>query len=134
MATCVATTMLEVPESQRLITVSLSKIAASRIQKGGINLHKNLLVATVLTKARTAYMIQHIAANKQRAAMAAAPPSSSAAAASSCVEMQEQNAEPVSASSATSSSSSPSSVVMVAAVAPSPPPTPLPPRLPLLKA
>lgn len=58
-----------VPESQRLIAVSLGKIAASRSQKGGINLHKNLLVATVLHKARTAYMVQHY--NRQRAAAAA---------------------------------------------------------------
>lgn len=45
-------------ETQRLITMSLGKIAQSRGQRGGINLHKNLLVATVLHKARTAYMIE----------------------------------------------------------------------------
>ncbi|CAG5120884.1 unnamed protein product [Candidula unifasciata] len=45
-------------ETQRLITVSLGKIAQSRGQRGGINLHKNLLVATVLHKARTAYMME----------------------------------------------------------------------------
>lgn len=45
-------------EAQRLITVSLGKIVASRQQRGGINLHKNLLVACVLNKARTAYMME----------------------------------------------------------------------------
>ncbi|CAG5119757.1 unnamed protein product [Candidula unifasciata] len=45
-------------ETQRLISVSLGKIAQSRGQRGGINLHKNLLVATVLHKARTAYMME----------------------------------------------------------------------------
>jgi hypothetical protein len=45
-------------ESQRLISVSLGKIAQSRCQRGGINLHKNLLVATVLHKARTAYIME----------------------------------------------------------------------------
>ncbi|XP_046376217.1 immediate early response gene 5-like protein [Haliotis cracherodii] len=46
-------------EPQRLIAVSLGKIAASRSQRGGINLHKNLLVASVLHKARTAYMMEN---------------------------------------------------------------------------
>lgn len=45
-------------ETQRLISVSLGKIAQSRSQRGGINLHKNLLVATVLHKARTAFMME----------------------------------------------------------------------------
>lgn len=47
-------------EAQRLITVSISKIAMSRSNRGGINLHKNLLVASVLHKARTAYMLENI--------------------------------------------------------------------------
>lgn len=46
-------------EPQRLIAVSLGKIASSRSQRGGINLHKNLLVASVLHKARTAYMMEN---------------------------------------------------------------------------
>jgi len=37
-------------ETQRLIALSLGKIAASRQKRGGINLHKNLLVASVLLK------------------------------------------------------------------------------------
>lgn len=45
-------------DAQRLIAMSLGKIAASRGQRGGISLHKNLLVATVLTKARTVFMLE----------------------------------------------------------------------------
>lgn len=47
-------------EAQRLMALSLGKIAASRQQRGGINLHKNLLVASVLHKARTAYMMENL--------------------------------------------------------------------------
>lgn len=47
-------------EAQRLVSLSLGKIAASRSQRGGINLHKNLLVASVLHKARTAYMMENL--------------------------------------------------------------------------
>ena len=98
-----STSMMEVPESQRLIAVSLGKIAASRGQKGGINLHKNLLVATVLHKARTAYMIQHINAAKQRVAPTPAPTP-----VPQCVEMKEQNvSEPSSPASSPSPSPSP---------------------------
>lgn len=39
-------------EAQRLISISLAKIASSRCVRGGVSLHKNLLVATVLQKAR----------------------------------------------------------------------------------
>lgn len=42
-------------EAQRLITISLGKIAASRCQRSGINLHKNLLVSTVLNRARNVF-------------------------------------------------------------------------------
>ncbi|KAG8252848.1 uncharacterized protein LOC124364812 [Homalodisca vitripennis] len=43
-------------DAQRLITISLTKIAQSRSQRGGVSLHKNLLVATVLQKARFIFM------------------------------------------------------------------------------
>ncbi|XP_034230627.1 uncharacterized protein LOC117639249 [Thrips palmi] len=43
-------------EAQKLISISLSKIAQSRTQRGGVSLHKNLLVATVLQKARYIFM------------------------------------------------------------------------------
>lgn len=54
-------------ETQRLIAVSMGKIAQSRGQRGGINLHKNLLVATVLHKARTAYMMETYSYQQQQA-------------------------------------------------------------------
>jgi len=43
-------------EVQRIIGLSLSKIQLGRNQRGGLPLHKNLLVATVLNKARDLYM------------------------------------------------------------------------------
>lgn len=43
-------------EAQRLIGISLTKIAQSRAHRGGVSLHKNLLVATVLQKARFIFM------------------------------------------------------------------------------
>lgn len=43
-------------EAQRLIGISLTKIAQSRATRGGVSLHKNLLVATVLQKARYIFM------------------------------------------------------------------------------
>lgn len=43
-------------EAQRLIGISLTKIAQSRAHRGGVSLHKNLLVATVLQKARYIFM------------------------------------------------------------------------------
>jgi len=46
-------------DAQRLVAMSMGKIAASRGQRGGINLHKNLLVATVLTKARTIMLLEN---------------------------------------------------------------------------
>jgi len=46
-------------EAQRLIALSLGKISQSRQQRGGINLHKNLLVASVLYKARTVFIMEN---------------------------------------------------------------------------
>lgn len=43
-------------EAQRLMRISLTKIAQSRSHRGGVSLHKNLLVATVLQKARYIFM------------------------------------------------------------------------------
>lgn len=47
-------------EAQKLIAMSIGKIAMSRQQRGGINLHKNLLVASVLHKARSTYMMDNL--------------------------------------------------------------------------
>jgi len=44
-------------EAQRLIAMSMGKITSSRSRRGGINLRQNLLVANVLLKARTVYMM-----------------------------------------------------------------------------
>jgi len=48
--------MTSLGEVQRIIGLSLSKIQMGRNQRGGLPLHKNLLVATVLNKARDLYM------------------------------------------------------------------------------
>ncbi|XP_014259853.1 uncharacterized protein LOC106672720 [Cimex lectularius] len=65
-------------DAQRLISISLTKIAQSRAQRGGVSLHKNLLVATVLQKARYIFMEEayHMVHNQpvEYPAAAAAPP------------------------------------------------------------
>lgn len=48
--------MTSLGEVQRIIGLSLNKIQMGRNQRGGLPLHKNLLVATVLNKARDLYM------------------------------------------------------------------------------
>lgn len=48
-------------ECQRLISISLGKIAASRSNRSGINLHKNLMVSCVLNRARTAFYEESLA-------------------------------------------------------------------------
>lgn len=48
--------MTSLGEVQKIIGLSLSKIQLGRSQRGGLPLHKNLLVATVLNKARDLYM------------------------------------------------------------------------------
>jgi hypothetical protein len=52
----ISTSVVMATEAQRLISISLTKIAQSRAQRGGVSLHKNLLVATVLQKARYIFM------------------------------------------------------------------------------
>lgn len=42
-------------EAQRIMNVSLTKIVSSRSRRGGVSLHRNLLVASVLFKARDVY-------------------------------------------------------------------------------
>lgn len=43
-------------EAQHLIDISLAKITQARFSRGGVSLHKNLLVATVLQKAKFMFM------------------------------------------------------------------------------
>ncbi|KAG5884753.1 hypothetical protein JTB14_029234 [Gonioctena quinquepunctata] len=67
-------------EAERLIGISLTKIAQSRQHRGGVSLHKNLLVATVLQKARYIFMeeaynmVHYQQQQHQLAAAAAAAP------------------------------------------------------------
>lgn len=67
-------------EAQRLISISLTKIAQSRAQRGGVSLHKNLLVATVLQKARYIFMEEayHMVQSQQNGANSGYVTSSSA--------------------------------------------------------
>ena len=44
-------------DAQRLIVMSIKKITSSRSRRGGINVRHTLLVANVLLKARTVYMM-----------------------------------------------------------------------------
>jgi hypothetical protein len=52
-------------EAQKLITMSLNKIAVSRQQRGGINLHKSLLVSHVLMQAKNVYIMENYQAVMQ---------------------------------------------------------------------
>ncbi|KAJ1519840.1 hypothetical protein ONE63_004086 [Megalurothrips usitatus] len=81
-------------EAQKLISISLAKIAQSRTQRGGVSLHKNLLVATVLQKAR--YIFMEEAYHMVQASECYSAAASAAAAA------QEQEAEDASSSSSCS--------------------------------
>jgi hypothetical protein len=51
-------------EVQRIIAVSLNKIVSSRSRRGGISLHRNLLVASVLLRAKDAYIAETVAKRK----------------------------------------------------------------------
>jgi len=52
-------------EVQRIIALSLNKIVSSRSRRGGISLHRNLLVASVLLRAKDAYIAETVAKRKQ---------------------------------------------------------------------
>ena len=81
-------------EVQRIIGLSLSKIQMGRNQRGGLPLHKNLLVATVLNKARDLYMQETMYMNYkmmtgQFAAAASAASSSSSGGSNNSSQMHE---------------------------------------------
>lgn len=61
-------------DAQRLISISLTKIAQSRTQRGGVSLHRNLLVATVLQKARYIFMEEAYHIVHGRSSYAPPPP------------------------------------------------------------
>lgn len=48
-------------EAHRIMSISLGKIYNSRVQRGGIKLHKNLLVSLVLRSARQVYLSDYYA-------------------------------------------------------------------------
>lgn len=52
-------------EVQHIITLSLNKIMASRSRRGGVSLHRNLLVASVLLRAKDAYIAETVAKRKK---------------------------------------------------------------------
>lgn len=52
-------------EAQRLIAVSLGKIASARGRRTGVDLHKNLLVSSVLQRAKNAFIIETYRATVQ---------------------------------------------------------------------
>uniref|UniRef100_A0A8C8YM43 Immediate early response gene 5-like protein n=1 Tax=Prolemur simus TaxID=1328070 RepID=A0A8C8YM43_PROSS len=54
-------------DAQSLISISLRKIHSSRTQRGGIKLHKNLLVSYVLRNARQLYLSERYAELYRRA-------------------------------------------------------------------
>lgn len=47
---------LQAFEAHRIVSISLAKIYNSRVQRGGLKLHKNLLVSLVLRSARQVYL------------------------------------------------------------------------------
>lgn len=52
-------------EAQRLMMMSLGKIQGCRQRRGGINLHKSLLVTKVLHRARSVAISENVAAQKE---------------------------------------------------------------------
>lgn len=52
-------------EAQRIMAVSLKKIVESRSRRGGVSLHRNLLIAGVLFKARDVMLAESLGRTKQ---------------------------------------------------------------------
>ncbi|KAJ3599449.1 hypothetical protein NHX12_033412 [Muraenolepis orangiensis] len=46
-------------EAHRVMSLSLGKIYGARVQRGGVRLHRNLLVSLVLRSARHVYLSEH---------------------------------------------------------------------------
>jgi len=67
-------------EAQRLIAVSLGKIASARGRRTGVDLHKNLLVSSVLQRAKNAFIIETYKATVQAKTEAAKAEKKAAAA------------------------------------------------------
>ena len=52
-------------DAQRLVSMSLGKLACSRSQRGGQHLHKALLLSTVLHKAREAFISENMRSRQE---------------------------------------------------------------------
>jgi len=57
-------------EARLIIGLSMNKIMSSRTRRGGASLHRNLLIASVMVKARTFYLESAAAAEQRRSASA----------------------------------------------------------------
>lgn len=82
-------------EAHRIMTISLGKIYSSRVQRGGIKLHKNLLVSLVLRSARQVYLSEqeelYLQAQGQfQAAAAAAAAAAAGEQSANWAEMEER--------------------------------------------
>ncbi|XP_053549673.1 immediate early response gene 5 protein [Bombina bombina] len=60
-------------EAHRIVSISLGKIYHSRVQRGGIKLHKNLMVSLVLRSAQQVYLSQGVEELHQEYAAAGQP-------------------------------------------------------------
>ncbi|XP_053325302.1 immediate early response gene 5 protein [Spea bombifrons] len=61
-------------EAHRIVSISLGKIYHSRVQRGGIKLHKNLMVSLVLRSAQQVYLSQSSEELQQDYAVYQSPP------------------------------------------------------------
>jgi len=61
-------------EAQKLISISLGKMAASRVGRTGSSLHKSLLVASVLNRARHVFLEESYHVHHHREVYAPPPP------------------------------------------------------------
>ncbi|XP_068095803.1 immediate early response gene 5 protein [Hyperolius riggenbachi] len=73
-------------EAHRIVSISLGKIYHSRVQRGGIKLHKNLMVSLVLRSAQQVYLSQAAEELHAEYPLYAGPESCS------CPEQQQQEA------------------------------------------
>ncbi|XP_071526663.1 uncharacterized protein [Panulirus ornatus] len=115
-------------EAQKLINISLGKMAASRVGRSGASLHKSLLVASVLQRARhvileesyNVHRATHPEAYPQPPATPPPPPPSAGAVYTSLLPPASSSSSMTVASTTTPSSSS---LSVVPSVTPAPPTT-----------
>jgi hypothetical protein len=94
-------------EAQRLMALSVNKIVASRSRRGGISLHRNLLVAGVLFRARDALLaagkMPSLSSSSSSSSQSTSPSSGSSSAPEKQRQQPDQAAEDSSRSSSLSS-------------------------------